>query len=130
MTKLKTKKGKPMVDRTKNNQLSRVIIDLKTLAIEKKVPLWKRIAVELEKPTRRRREVNVYKLEKYTEIGDVIVVPGKVLGSGNLTKKITVAAVSISESAKEKIVEAKGQVMSIEELMKKNPAGSKVKIMG
>lgn len=119
-----------MVVRIKNEYMAKVIIDLKTLAIKNKVPLWKRIAVELERPTRQKREVNVFKLEKYSQDGDTIVVPGKILGTGNLTKKLTVAAISVSESAKEKILEAKGKVISIEELMKNNPKGNKVKIMG
>ena len=40
------------------------------------------------------------------------------------------AALSLSDSAKDKIVAAKGRVLSIEELMSKNPSGSKVKILG
>lgn len=118
------------MERVKNNQVMRVINDLKVLAIEKKTPLWKRLAVELDKPSRQLREVNVFKLEKHASEGDIIVVPGKVLASGNLTKKLTVAALTLSEAAKEKILAAKGEVLTIEELMNKNPQGKKVRIMG
>ena len=103
---------------------------LKKVAIEKKRPLWKTIAVELSKPTRNRREVNIYKLDKNSKEGEIIIVPGKVLGTGALSKKITVAALQFSESAKEKILSNKGEVLSIEELMKKNPDAKGVKIMG
>lgn len=116
--------------RIKNNEIMQVINDLKVLAIENKVPLWKRVAVELEKPSRQKREVNLFKLDKHSKEGDVIIVPGKVLGTGEMSKKITVAALSLSESAKEKILAANGNVISIKELMQKNPKGSKVKIMG
>ncbi len=114
----------------KNNQLARVIVDLKTLAIEKKVPLWKRIATVLEAPLSNRPEVNIFKLQKHLEDGDTVIVPGKVLGTGDLTKKINVVALSLSETAKQKIIDAKGSIMTIEELMSKNPQGKKVRIMG
>jgi large subunit ribosomal protein L18e len=116
--------------RVKNEQVMQLITALNTLASEKKVNLWKRIAVELDKPTRSKREVNVFKIDTVAKDGEVVVVPGKVLGSGVLSKKLTVAALSFSDSAKEKIVSQQGEVLSIEELMKKNPEGKQVRIMG
>lgn len=114
----------------KNNYLMRVITDLKTLAIENKVPFWKKVATELERPTNTKREVNIFKLEKYAKEGDLVLVPGKVLGTGDLTKKLTIVALSLSESAKDKILAAKGEILTIEQLMEKNPKASKVKLMG
>jgi len=116
--------------RIKNNQTERVINDLKTLAIENKVPLWKRIASELEKPTRQRREVNIFKLEKHATDGELVIIPGKLLGTGNLTKKLTVAALSASDSAIQKIKAAKGEVVSLEEMMLKNAKGLRIRIVG
>jgi len=116
--------------RIKNEQVMQLIESLKTAAITKKVPLWKRIATELENPTRSKREVNVYKIEKVAREGEVILVPGKVLGSGEISKKVTIAALSFSESAKNKIIAQKGEVLTIKELLEKNPQGSKVRIMG
>jgi large subunit ribosomal protein L18e len=116
--------------KTKNEQLATLIQALKTLAIQKDVSLWKRIALELEKATRARREINVYKLETFAREGEVVIVPGKVLGSGALSKKITVAALSFSDSARDKILANKGEILTIDELMTKNPQASKVRIMG
>ena len=65
-----------------------LISSLKKLSIDRKVKIWKRIAVDLEKPTRIRREVNIYKLDKYCKDNETVIVPGKVLGMGDLTKKI------------------------------------------
>ena len=113
----------------KNGRLAQLIKDLKQLSIEQDVKLWKRIALDLEKPTRQRREVNVYKLDQYTKDGEQVIVPGKVLGMGELGHKVDVAALSFSEEAKSKI-SAQGSVLSIEELMKKNPKASKVRILG
>ncbi len=118
------------MNRIKNNQLMDLITALKTIAIKNKKALWKTVAIELSKPTRNKREVNIYKLEKYAKEGETIIVPGKVLGTGALSKKLTVAALQFSESAKQKIQSTKGEVMSIEELMKKNPHAKGVRIMG
>jgi large subunit ribosomal protein L18e len=93
------------------------------------VPIWRRVAEDLEKPSRIRREVNLYKLNKTVKEGEVAVVPGKVLSLGEITKPITVAAYRFSAEAKEKI-NKKGKAISIAELLKQNPKGNKVRIMG
>jgi len=116
--------------RIKNDQLTNLISALKKLSLEKKVALWKQIAVELEKPTRSRREVNLYKIEANARDDEIVIVPGKVLSNGVVQKAVKVAALSFSEGAKEKIISAKGQILSIQELMKQNPEGKKVRIMG
>ncbi|MCF7798636.1 50S ribosomal protein L18e [Candidatus Woesearchaeota archaeon] len=116
--------------KNKNEQMTALITALKTLAIQKESKLWKRIATDLEKATRARREVNVYKIDTFAKEGEIVIVPGKVLGSGALSKKITVAALSFSESAKDKILANKGEVLTITELMQKNPQGNKVRVMG
>lgn len=102
---------------------------LKKTAIENKAPVWKRVASDLEKPTRRRRVVNVYKIEKYAKDNEIVVVPGKVLGTGDLNKKVTVAAFNFSDDAFKKIKE-KGNAISIKELIEKNPQGKKIRLMG
>ena len=114
----------------KNIQLATLIHELKKAASENNVALWKRIANDLEKPTRNTRIVNLSKLEKFSNEGEMIIVPGKVLGSGELTKKMTVAAFKFSDSAKEKIVSAKGSTLDIFEMLKKNPKGQKIRIIG
>jgi Ribosomal protein L18E len=42
-------------------------------------------------------------LNKYTNDGDIVIVPGKLLGYGMVNKKITVAAWRYSLNAKEKL---------------------------
>lgn len=115
--------------KTMNAQLQNLVRSLKRLGIEQESKLWKRIALDLERPTRIRRMVNIYKINHYAKDGDVILVPGKVCGDGELTKKITVAAYQFSESARVKIAKT-GKAVSIQELMKENPKGQKVKIIG
>ena len=113
----------------KHTQILELVKELKKISITNDVKIWKRIAIDLEKPMRRRREINLYKIDKYAKSDEIIVVPGKVLGTGELTKKVNVAAFNFSDSAYKKITE-KGQVMSILELMKNNPKGKKVRILG
>ncbi|MFC1686841.1 50S ribosomal protein L18e [Nanoarchaeota archaeon] len=112
-----------------NHQLKLLIEELEKKHIENGVKLWRRLASDLRKPTRQRRIVNIYKIDKYAREGETVVVPGKVLNEGELKKKINVAAFSFSESAAEKINQV-AQTMSISELMEKNPEGKKVRILG
>ena len=106
-----------------------LINNLKILSTKEKSKLWQRIAYELEKPTRKRREVNLYTINKYTREGETALVPGKVLSIGDINKKISVAALNFSGQAKEKINKV-GKTISIQELIKQNPKGKKVRIIG
>ena len=112
-----------------NQYLVELIRNLKKASIENKVKIWKVVANELEKPTRIRREVNVERISRVCNNNETIIVPGKVLATGEMDKKLTVAAFRFSEKALEKINE-KGKAISIEELLKSNPKGSKVRIIG
>lgn len=113
----------------KNDQLQRLIKDMKELSAKQTSDFWRRIALDLEKPTRKRRMVNVYKIDKVAEENETVIVPGKVLGTGDLNKKVKVAAYQFSEDALKKI-NAKGEAITIEELMTINPTGKGVRILG
>lgn len=113
-----------------NPNLQKLIRDLKKLSAEKQVKLWRRIAKDLEKPTRIRRKVNLYKVQKYLKDGETAIVPGKLLSLGELTKKAEIAAYQASQQAKEKIAKAGSKFLTIQELMKKNPQGKKIRIIG
>lgn len=113
-----------------NYQLIELIRTLKKKAIEDNVGLWKRIASDLEKPTRQRRIVNLSSLNKFAKDNELIIVPGKVLGDGQIDKKVSIAAFSFSDSAKEKLLASQSQIMTIEELIKKNPKAADVRIIG
>ena len=113
----------------KNEHTATLIRELKKLSIEQDVKLWKRVASDLEKPTRQRRVVNLYKLEQHAKDGETVIVPGKVLGMGDVQRNITVAAHTFSAEAEEKI-NKQGKAISIHELMKSNPKGSNVRILG
>ncbi len=113
-----------------NEQLKQLIIELKKKAYSGNAMLWKRIAADLEKPSRRRRVVNLSRISRYTNSGEIIIVPGKVLSSGELDKKITIAAWQFSKDAFDKISKANSKAMTIPELMQSNPDGKNVRIIG
>lgn len=96
--------------------------------LEKESGVWKDVADKLGKVNRKRAEVNLSDIERVAEDGDTIVVPGKVLGSGRLTKGVTVAAFNASRSAK-KAINEDGEFMFIRDLMEDNPEGEGVKIV-
>ena len=95
-----------------------------------KAPIWRALEEELEGPRANRREVNVRRLGEITKAGEVIVVPGKILGTGSLGHKLTVCAFSISEGAAKKVTTAGGKVVSFEDLIKKHPDGKGVRVIG
>ena len=120
-----------MVKRTGPQTLTlrTLIRDLNSLGKKNKVKLWLRIADDLSKPTRIRRKVNLYKIEKYTKEGETALVPGKVLSVGELKKSLTIAAYQFSEKAEEKINKV-GKAIKLQDLIKENPEGKKVRIIG
>jgi large subunit ribosomal protein L18e len=113
-----------------NEHLRQLITDLRRHSSQQKTKLWKRIADDLEKSTRQRRVVNISRINRNTKENETIIVPGKVLGAGEVHHSVIVAAFSFSESAKERIQEAKGKCLTITELIKTNPKGKNVRIIG
>ena len=109
-----------------NPELNNLIAELRQLSLSQKAPFWKRIAKDLAKPTRQRRNINLSRINRYTESNDTVVIPGKVLGTGEPNEKVTVAAWQFSQSAKEKLKNN----LTIKELMEKNPKAKKLKIIG
>lgn len=107
----------------KHAELETLIAEMKKLSIEENVPFWKRVATDLEKPTRQRRTVNVSKVAAVVKKGEIAVVPGKVIGNEKVDCEI--ASYSWSDASK-----AQNNIMSLQELMKKNPKAAKCRIVG
>lgn len=95
-----------------------------------KAHIWKALEKEFSKSRSNRRMVNIQRLNKITNNGDIVVVPGKILGNGALEHKLTVYAYSYSETAMEKLNTAGAEVMSLQSLISKYPDGKGVKIIG
>jgi len=122
-------KIRKLMKRKSNPNLVKLIDELLKASAMNDAPIWKDIAERLAKPKRLYAEVNVSKIQRYANEGETIVVPGKVLGGGKITKAVTVAALSFSETAKKKITEAGGKCITIRDLIEMNPSGSGVRIM-
>jgi large subunit ribosomal protein L18e len=90
--------------------------------------VWRRAAEILSRPTRKRVEVNLSKINRYGDRG-VLLVPGVVLASGVLDKPVTVSAFRFSAEARRKILEAGGRALGLEQLLEENPEGKGVIIL-
>lgn len=97
---------------------------------KKEDKIWKDIARRLSKPRRNIAVVNVARINRYAKKKESIIIPGKVLGYGNLDKEILVGAFSFSKEAEKKIKNAGGKCISIEEFIVENPKGSKIRLFG
>jgi large subunit ribosomal protein L18e len=112
-----------------NPRIYKLISDLKAKSREQNVGIWRDIAERFEKPTKHFAEINLSKINRYSKDNETIIVPGKVLGSGNIDHPVTVAAFNFSMTAEQLIMSAQGKCMSIEQLMQTNPSGKGVRIL-
>ena len=112
-----------------NPHLLSTIELLKQKSHEHQTAIWKDVAKRLSRSGKNWPGVNVSRLEKHLEKDQMVVIPGKLLGSGELTKPFTVAAFHFSKRAREKITGAGGSCLTIEKLVEKNPKGSNIRIM-
>ena len=119
-----------MKERTTNPELVSIIRELKKKSRSEGVGLWMALAESLDTAKRSRAAVNLSRLNRNTAAEEeVVAVPGKVLGSGELDHPLTVAALSFSETAKKKIALAKGRCLSLKELMNSETAPSRIRIL-
>jgi large subunit ribosomal protein L18e len=93
-------------------------------------PIWKSIEKKFKSSRSNRSEVNVSKLDNITKEGDIVIVPGKVLGSGIINHKIILSCFAISVTAMKKVIDCGGEVITINELVEQYPDGKGVRIIG
>jgi large subunit ribosomal protein L18e len=94
-----------------------------------KIKIWKTVSKKLSGPRRNRVKANLYHINKNTKKNDTIIVPGKILGMGELDHTLTIACLEYSKTAKKKVESSGSKLISIEELLEQNPKGSGVKIL-
>jgi large subunit ribosomal protein L18e len=116
-TKLKEK-----IRRKSNPKLVALIHFLKNQS-----PFWMKVAEYLAKPKRRAIKVNIERINKIAKPNSVVIVPGKVLSEGEMSKSIIIAAFSFSENAKKKL--AKSKIVLIEHLAKENKKGDNIQLI-
>ena len=106
-----------------------MIKDLKQASKKNEAPIWSRLADLALKPSSR-KIVNLTRINKTTKDNDVLFVPGKVLGTGNISHKIILSSFSISTTAAKKIIQTGGTIMTYSDMIKKYPTGKGVMIFG
>ena len=78
-----------------NQLVQSMIKELKTASIKNKAPIWSTLAKQAQKPGIAQKLVNITKINRVTADNDVVVIPGKVLGTGNISHKVTLCSFSI-----------------------------------
>jgi large subunit ribosomal protein L18e len=116
--------------KNKNEHTKALVEKLYGESVKSASGIWKAVAVDLSRPRRNQFEVNLSSIEKNAKPKETIIVPGIVLGTGEIKKHVTVAALRFSGSARTRIEKAGGTCLSIEELYEKNPKGKDVRIFG
>jgi len=102
---------------------------VETIILAKKNKKWLNIASLLSGPTRNQYSVNLDKIENQTTPGDIIVIPGKVLSLGNVSKKVRVVALGFSEKAREKLLKSNCEIRLLKDEIKDNKEAKGVKII-
>ena len=102
---------------------------VETIRLAKKSKAWFAIANILSGPRKNRAEMNLSEIDKNSNSGDFIVIPGKVLSQGEISKKIKISAIGFSEKAKEKLLNSKIEISYIQDEIKKSPEAKGIKIL-
>ena len=117
-----SKIGNPVLDST--------MLALKRASKSSGATVWLDASRHLSKSRSRKPTVNVGKIDRVTAKDSVILVPGKVLGSGVLSHPVVVGAYSYTATARRKIVEAGGEALTIPKFLERFPSGAGVTLIG
>lgn len=102
---------------------------LETSLVAKKQKAWQSIAQAVSGSRKKYSSVNLGRINEECESGDTIIIPGKVLGNGDLNKKIKICAIYFSSSAIHKIKDSKSEMIKLVDEIKNNPSAKGVKII-
>lgn len=122
MIKTKTQIEKQLKKKTNLNLVE-------TIIAAKKNESWREIAAILAGSRKNWTNVNLNDLNKKVKSNETLIIPGKVLSNGDINKKVKVVALGFSEKAKEKLLKAKCEVLTILEEIKKNPTAKNTRIL-
>ncbi len=110
MTVSKTQINKRMKRKTNPELAEALFLAKKNNMIE--------LGESLSLPNRKQIKLNLEKIEKETKNGERVLVPGKILGQGELTKKIKIFALGFSKQAEEKLKKAGCETGSVLDAIK------------
>ncbi|MBD3164001.1 50S ribosomal protein L18e [Candidatus Woesearchaeota archaeon] len=109
-----------------NKEVLQMITNLKNMESK----LISRVADEISRTGKKGREVNLTRLNRFTKENETIIVPGKVLGGGDIDHKITISALKFSRGALSKLEKSGSKIVPLYELMKEPVQGKKIRIIG
>jgi large subunit ribosomal protein L18e len=114
-----------------NRPLRYAVVMLEKASKKSGSEIWRTASRLLAAPAAQRVEVNIGRISRIASADGAarIFVPGKVLGSGTIEKKVVVGAFSFSASARQKIESKGGSAITAEEFLTKYPEGSGVTLV-
>ena len=102
---------------------------VETVISAKRNKQWFKVAELLSGPTKKRIALNLSEINEKAKQGEKVIVPGKVLSQGEINKKFKIGALGFSEKAKEKLLSAGCEIITILKEIKSNPSAKDVKIL-
>lgn len=112
-----------------NPVLRHTAVMLEKAGKKQKAQIWSNASELLSNPAKTKVEVNLGRISRIAEDGQAVFVPGKVLGTGVMERKLIVGAFAFSAGARSKIEASGGSALSVEQFLKKYPKGSGVRLV-
>jgi large subunit ribosomal protein L18e len=113
-------------DKTRR-KTNRYIVETVKEALKNKA--WEEMAHLASTSSRKYPSFNLGQIDRAAKDGDTIVIPGKVLSQGEVTKKIKICSLSISQQAKDKLKKSKTEYSTILDEIKSNTTAKGVQIL-
>jgi large subunit ribosomal protein L18e len=120
-------KSKTLIEKRTKRKNDKELVE--TIIASKKNKNWFKVAEMLSSSRKNRIDANLSEIEKNVDDKKIIVVPGKVLSQGEVSKKIKVVALKFSEKAREKLIKSGCSIEIILNEIKKNPDAKDIKIL-
>ena len=112
----------------KNEMETNVHLKLLIASLRKKSDFWNEVSTKLSVPARKRVTVNLGSLNEYAD-GETVVIPGKLVAGGQLTKKLNIACWRFSEAVLGKVKQSGSKLVSLHDLSAKDEKGNKLRII-
>ena len=112
----------------KNEKETNVHLKLLIASLRKKSDFWNEVSTKLSVPARKRVTVNLGSLNEYAD-GETVVIPGKLVAGGQLTKKLNIACWRFSEAVLGKVKQSGSKLVSLHDLSAKDEKGNKLRII-
>ncbi len=109
--------SKTKIESRSSKKTNKILAEAITLIKKNNAEFAKQLAMPLKKWA----ELNLDQIDRMTKDGEAIFIPGKILSTGSISKKLKIVAWKSSEKALEKMKEAKIDFVTVTEEIKKNP---------